>query len=310
MPQRHLLDYFSSDSSADYVYTSTYGTDSATWNVSGGALNLPVTGGSGQTANIFHSTAMFEIGETVSVDIYGDADAYLSVSTTTRGANTSGEDGVRLHWKADGTFQAKNYLNGTATVVTFDSSFDTGDSTSVTLYLTRETDNTFSAAYDSGSGLIQLNGTGGTEKQIFTAGDTGNGDLYIGVETWQAGVRTFDNLWGWIGCCAVGDPRHHQFLRQDPGFVSEPGNVTLSWATANAASTTLNGETVTGTSAVRLVNETTSFTLVVTGADSSTASQTMTVAMGESFSIAAVADPQYADVEAGTRGGRQPEEGG
>ena len=303
-----FVDYFSSDSSADYVYTSTHGTDSATWNVSGGALNLPVTGGSGQTANIFHSTAMFEIGETVSVDIYGDADDYLSVSTTTRGANTSGEDGVRLHWKADGTFQAKNYLNGTPTVVTFDSSFDTGVSTSVTLYLTRETDNTFSAAYDSGSGLTQLNGTGGTEKQIFTAGDTGNGDLYIGVETWQEGARTFDNLWAGSGVAASVTPAIISFT-SDPGFVSEPGNVTLSWVTTNAASTTLDGQTVTGTSAVRLVNETTSFTLVVTGADSSTASETMTVAMGESFSIAAVADPQYADVEAGTRGGRQPEEG-
>ena len=304
-----FVDYFSSDSSADYVYTSTYGPDSATWNVSGGALNLPVTGGSGQTANIFHRTAMFEIGETVSVDIYGDADAYLSVSTTTRGANTSGEDGVRLHWKADGTFQAKNYLSGTPTVVTFDSSFDTVASTSVTLYLTRETDNTFSAAYDSGSGLTQLNTTGGTEKKIFTAGDTENGDLYIGVETWQEGVRTFDNLWAGSGVAPSVTPAIISFT-SDPGFVSEPGNVTLSWATANAASTTLNGETVTGTSAVRLVNETTSFTLVVTGADSSTASQTMTVAMGESFSIAAVADPQYADVEAGWRGvDREPEEG-
>ena len=300
-----FVDYFSSDSSADYVYTSTHGTDSATWNVSGGALNLPVTGGSGQTANIFHSTAMFEIGETVSVDIYGDADDYLSVSTTTRGANTSGEDGVRLHWKADGTFQAKNYLNGTPTVVTFDSSFDTGVSTSVTLYLTRETDNTFSAAYDSGSGLTQLNGTGGTEKQIFTAGDTGNGDLYIGVETWEEGVRTFDNLWAGSGVAPSVTPAIISFT-SDPGFVSEPGNVTLSWATANAASTTLNGQTVTGTSAVRLVNETTSFTLVVTGADSSTASQTMTVAMGESFSIAAVADPQYA---AEPRSGHMPELG-
>ncbi len=300
-----FVDYFSSDSSADYVYTSTTGTDSATWNVSDGTLNLPVTGGSGQTANIFHSTAMFEIGETVSVDIYGDADAYLSVSTTTRGANTSGEDGVRLHWKADGTFQAKNYLNGTATVVTFDSSFASGASTSVTLYLTRETDNTFSAAYDSGSGLTQLNGTGGTEKQIFTAGDTGNGDLYIGVETWQAGVRTFDNLWAGSGVAASVTPAIISFT-SDPGFVSEPGNVTLSWATANAASTTLNGQTVTGTSTVRLVSETSSFTLVVTGADSSTASETMTVAMGESFSIAAVADPQYA---AEPRSGHMPELG-
>jgi hypothetical protein len=65
----------------------------------------------------------------------------------------------------------------------------------MTLYLTRESDNTFSAAYSSiGGAMIQLNTTGGTEKQIFTAGDTGNGDLFIGVETYNSGVRNFDNL--------------------------------------------------------------------------------------------------------------------
>lgn len=188
-------DDFSTDTSADYVYTSTFGTDTATWNVSGGTLNLPVTGGGAQTANLFYDTATFAIGETLSVDISGPDDVYLTVSTTTFAPNVGLNDGVRLNWETDGTFRARNYTNGSGTITNFDASFDTGVSTSLTLYLTRETDNTFSAAYSSiGGAMIQLNTTGGTEKQIFTAGDTGNGDLYIGVETWNSGVRNFDNL--------------------------------------------------------------------------------------------------------------------
>lgn len=65
----------------------------------------------------------------------------------------------------------------------------------LTLYLYRVADNTFAAAYDDGSGFTWLNTTGGTERQDFTAGDTGNGDLYFGVETWNAfPTRNFDNL--------------------------------------------------------------------------------------------------------------------
>jgi hypothetical protein len=191
-------DDFSADTSADYIYTSTYGTDTATWDVgvsNTGTLNLPVTGGGGQTANLFYNTATFAIGETVSVDVTGPDDVYLTVSTTTFAPNVGLNDGVRLNWETDGTFKARRYTNGSGTTTNFDASFETGVSTSLTLYLTRETDNTFSAAYSSiGGAMIQLNTTGGTEKQIFSAGDTGNGDLFIGVETYQSGVRNFDNL--------------------------------------------------------------------------------------------------------------------
>lgn len=189
-----FLDDFSTDTSADYIYTSTFGTDTATWDVSAGTLNLPVSGGSNQTANLFYDTAIFAIGETLSVDVTGPDDVYLSVSTTTRAANTTGEDGVRFNWYSDGTFRARSYTNGSVTDTNFDSSFNVASGSSLTLYLTRESDNTFSAAYTIGGAMIQLNTTGGTEKQIFTAGDTGNGDLFIGVETYNSGVRNFDNL--------------------------------------------------------------------------------------------------------------------
>ena len=189
-----FFDDFSTDTSADYIYTSTFGTDTATWDVSNGTLNSPVTGGVATTANLFYNTATFGIGETVSVDISGPDDTYLSVSTTTRAANTPEEDGVRFNWMSSGQFRARSYSSGSETNTNFASSFDVDGPSSLTLYLTRETDNTYSAAFDSGSGLTQLNTTGGTEKQIFTAGDTGNGDLFIGVETYNSGVRNFDNL--------------------------------------------------------------------------------------------------------------------
>ena len=190
------FDDFSSDSSANYIYTTTFDPDNlndVTWGVSGGTLNVPITGGADQTANLFYNTAIFGIGDTVSVDASGGSDLYLSVSTTTRAANAAGQDGVRLNWTAVG-FRARNYTNGTGTNLNFNSAFSVPAPAALTLFLTRETDNTFSAAFDSGSGLTQLNTTGGAEKQIFAVGDTGNGDLFIGVETFDPGVRTFDNL--------------------------------------------------------------------------------------------------------------------
>jgi len=187
-----FVDDFSTDTSADYVFTDTFNSGGS-YTVSGGTLN--VTSASNNTADVFYDTAIFEIGQTVSVDITGAKDTYLSVSTTTRAANgTAGEDGIRFNWESDGTFQAKNYTNGSAlSPITFDSSFDV-DAGSVTLYLYRASDNEFAAAFDGGSGFTWLNTTGGTEREDFTVGDTGNGALYVGVETYNPGTRNFDNL--------------------------------------------------------------------------------------------------------------------
>jgi hypothetical protein len=186
-----FVDDFSTDTSADYVFTDTY-TSGGSYTVSGGKLN--VTSANNNTADVFYNTAIFEIGQTVSVNISGNKNTYLSVSTTTRAANYASEDGIRLNWEIDGTFQAKNYTNGTAlSPITFDNSFDV-DAGSVTLYLYRASDNEFAAAFDGGSGFTWLNTTGGTEREDFTVGDTGNGALYVGVETYNPGTRNFDNL--------------------------------------------------------------------------------------------------------------------
>lgn len=186
-----FVDDFSTDTSADYVLTDTFNTGGS-YTVSGGTLN--VTSAPNNTTNVFYDTAIFEIGQTVSVDISGPKDIYLSVSTTTRAANTAGEDGIRLNWTTGGTFQAKNYTNGSLSSIVFDNSFDV-DTSSVTLYLYRASDNVFAAAFDDGSGFTWLNTTGGTERQDFAVGDTGNGALYVGVETFNnTGTRNFDNL--------------------------------------------------------------------------------------------------------------------
>ena len=186
-----FVDDFSTDTSADYVLTDTYNSGGS-YTVSGGTLN--VSSASNNTADVFYDTAIFELGQTVSVDISGDKNVFLSVSTTTRAANTAGEDGIRFNWESDGTFQARNYTNGSALpTIHFDSSFDV-DADSVTLYLYRASDNVFAAAFDDGSGFTWLNTTGGTERQDFTVGDTGNGALYVGVETYNSGTRNFDNL--------------------------------------------------------------------------------------------------------------------
>jgi hypothetical protein len=186
-----FVDDFSTDTSADYEFTDTY-TSGGSYTVSGGKLN--VTSANNNTADVFYNTAIFEIGQTVSVNISGNKNTYLSVSTTTRAANYASEDGIRLNWEIDGTFQAKNYTNGTAlSPITFDNSFDV-DAGSVTLYLYRASDNEFAAAFDGGSGFTWLNTTGGTEREDFTVGDTGNGALYVGVETYNPGTRNFDNL--------------------------------------------------------------------------------------------------------------------
>ncbi len=185
-----FVDDFDTDTSADYILTDTFLTGGS-FNVSEGTLN--VTSASNNTADVFYDTAIFEIGQTVSVDLSGAKNSYLSVSTTTRAANTGTEDGVRLNWETNGTFQAKNYTNGTASTLGFDGAFVV-DAGSVTLYLYRASDNVFAAAFDDGSGFTWLNTTGGTEREDFTVGDTGNGALYVGVETYNPGTRNFDNL--------------------------------------------------------------------------------------------------------------------
>ena len=196
-----FLDDFSTDTSANYDGVDTSGSGGS-FSISGGTMEI--SPGSSNTHSVFYDvSALFDIGETLSVDVVSltsTPDFRLSVSTSPVGPNEfAADDGVRLKRdQTDGSFLFQAYTNSTtATDTEYHDSLSVSDGTPFTLYLTRETDNTFSAAFDAGSGLVQLNTTGGTEKEILSAGDTGNGLLYIGVEAYNqtsGASATIDNL--------------------------------------------------------------------------------------------------------------------
>ena len=194
-------------------YTSTFGNDTATWSENTG--NITIVGGGSQTANVFYSTPVFETGDTASVDITGNIDNYFTISTTNRGPNTGSESGLRFHWQFTGNFRARAYNNG----VNSDTNFPNTNNVStgpVTLHITRVTDTSFNVAYDSGSGVVTLN------TNPITIAGVGSDPLYIGVESWNTGTRTFSNIrttnigkLGVIGSFSVGavaDPQYYSGL--------------------------------------------------------------------------------------------------
>ena len=177
----------------NYIYTSTHGSDTATYSIDETG-KITFNGGVQQTANLFFEDPIFKIGDTLSVKMVDSppTDTYLTASTTSRAPNTSGESGIRLRWNSNGTFTARNYVNGTQNQVSFASSFNAVEF--VTLYLTRKTATTFSAVFDDGSGVRNLNQTGGTEEQTFSISGLDTSPLFIGVETWDSGLREFIDL--------------------------------------------------------------------------------------------------------------------
>ncbi len=192
-----FIDTFSSDTSANYTGTQTSGGGTANgFTISGGTLNIDPNGRNSYT--VFNNTAVFDIGDTLSVDTTTSAghDIRLSVSTSAVGPNTGTNNGVRLKRnRGDGSFEFQAY-SGTGAV--YDSAFNISAGSAITLFLTRESADTFSAAYDAGSGLVQLNTSGGTEKQIISVTGVPSSTLFIGVEGYgdsaSEGAVSFDNL--------------------------------------------------------------------------------------------------------------------
>jgi len=181
-----FLDDFSSDTSANYHGTNTYGSG-GTFDISSGTLN--VDPGNNNTYDVFHKTARLAVGEYVSIDIPSSdpRNFWLDVSTTNRGPNITGVHGIR--YAVNGTsFQAKTYLNGGLSGThTFTSSDVSGKD--LTLYIYRDTEKNYRFGYDAhdGEGIQLL-------KRIelsLTVGVTG---LYVGVEAYEDTARHFDNL--------------------------------------------------------------------------------------------------------------------
>lgn len=180
-------DDFSTDTSANYLLTDTYGAGTSTFDVSSGTLN--VVPDPSNTVDVFHTTAQLEAGEYVRIDApaSNNRDFYLTVSSTTRGPNTGSEDGIRFNVQNAGQFRTRTYRDGAGTNATYPS---TDAALDLTLYVFRDTNTEYRVGYDSGSGLTILDTITITE----TAGATG---LYVGVEAFESAsdvTYAFDNL--------------------------------------------------------------------------------------------------------------------
>jgi hypothetical protein len=176
-----FLDDFSSDTSANYTGTDTFGSGGS-FSISGGTLSVLSSG----THAVFHNSAQLEVGETASVDIVRTGgDIRLSVSTAPVGPNFGGNNGLRLKYVGSTTLQVQAYGGGSTNVIDA-----TIDSSSVTLFITRDDADTFTVGHNSGSGDVSLGA-------FDVTGLTSDG-LFIGVENFgntnSSDPNTFDNL--------------------------------------------------------------------------------------------------------------------
>lgn len=295
-----FLDDFSMDTSSNYKATDTFGSGGM-FTILGGTLNLSPAGSN--THDVFHQTARLEVGEFVRVTVPAGTvkDFFLTTSTTDRGPNTGSEDGIRFVLASNGTFESRVYRDGAATTTSYAGS-PAGWIGDMTIYIYRDSATQYRVGYDTGSGIDILDTITITQTAAVDS-------LYVGVEAFGGGVRNFDNLE--IGTTAE-QPTISNFSVSATA-INAPGQVTFTWSVSNTSTVTLNGQDVSGQSPLSvLVNQTQNFILLVVHSNGAAASQAVRVVVGEgeSFSIAAVADPQYADVPVGWRGGgREPEEG-
>ncbi|XAL99746.1 PEP-CTERM sorting domain-containing protein [Phycisphaeraceae bacterium D3-23] len=178
-----FFDDFSSDTSANYTGTVTYGAAGGGFDVTGGTLNVDSSGG--RTFDVFHSTANLEAGEYVSVDALPGQpnNFYLTVSTTTRHPGTGSEDGIRFAYTGSNTLGSRPYENGASSgTIAYAPVFT---DTAITMYILRNTDTSFSLGYDDGSGFTVLD--------TYSLAAVGSQDLFIGVEDFGS-TMSFDNL--------------------------------------------------------------------------------------------------------------------
>lgn len=174
-----FLDDFSSDTSASYTGTDTFGSGGA-FSVSGGTLSLDSAGGN--TFTVFHNTAKLEVGETLSVDISRTGgDIRLSVSTAAVGPNFGGNNGFRLKYTGSTTIQAQAYGGGNTNFSDL-----TIASSDITLFITRDDADTLIFGHNSGAGDVTLGSRNVTGLPA--------GGLFVGVESFGDFTNTFDNL--------------------------------------------------------------------------------------------------------------------
>ncbi len=181
-----FLDDFSIDTSADYIGTDTHNSGGS-FNISNGVLN--VSCGDRNTYNVFYKDPLLEVGGNFSVSIPAadnrtDFHNRMTISTTTRGPNTSAEDGIRLKVTGSG-FQAQVYRDGAGVNTSYTVADTLND---LTLYIYRDSETEYRVGCDTGSGINILG-------DIEIPETSGVAAMYVGVEGWaNSTTGTFDNL--------------------------------------------------------------------------------------------------------------------
>ena len=259
-----FLDEFSTDTSASYLGTNTYGSGGS-FNVSGGSLN--VDPGSNNTYNVFHNSAQLAAGEFTRVTIPSGSEAQfrLTVSTTTRGPNTGTEDGIRFFLASTTELRSETYRDGSATTISY-GSHPAGWTGDLTMYVLRDTNTSYRVGYDTGSGVVFLD-------TITIAETAGQAGMFVGVEGYSGGARAIKEIE--IGTASF--PVINSFTASEV-VLFDTAPVTFTWSASNATSVTLNGQDVTGQPPLALpVGQTQDFTLVATGSGGGTITKTIAV---------------------------------
>lgn len=181
-----FLDDFSSDTSANYTLTNTFGSGGS-FAISGGTLN--VTNAPQNTANVFHNTARLAAGEYVRVTVPAGTpiDFHLTVSTTTRHPGITGQSGIRWNYFSAVYLMTRAYRNRVQTQTLHPAA--SGWTGNLSLLIYRDTNTDYRLGYDVGNGPVIVDSV--TISQ--TAAVDG---MFVGVEGFSNGTttRNFDNL--------------------------------------------------------------------------------------------------------------------
>ena len=182
----------------DWVYTSTYGPDTATWSELNG--DITINGGAGQTANVFYNTSFFESGDTISVDFSGQSDIYFTVSTINTMPHSGGHAGLRFGWGAK-KFQVKTKeKDGSFAPHQLYTEEGGGPNSPFKMYITRSDDSTYSFKYSDidGTNMHTLSFLEPTSEGLVSTSVTlleeYSQRFYVGFETYRVGERVFSNL--------------------------------------------------------------------------------------------------------------------
>jgi hypothetical protein len=270
-----LQDDFSTDTSANYTGSNSYGSGGSFTVDAGDSNEVRILTGGNNTYSVAHTTSSLDVGESYAIDFLdartGESGGagnglFLMLTTGTGQAGSSGSSGFRLRLDTFATIRLATYsANGTNSTV---SSSISPSAAPDTFWVDRTTATDFEFYYGS-AGSRTLITTGSLH-----ADDVDTETVHVGFQAFGGSTGfSFDNLrvgpatWPSITDFSVSSET-----------LTGPGSVTFTWSTHNTVSATLNGVDVTGQSPLTLtVNESGDYTLAILGTDGSTTSQTIQI---------------------------------